>query len=144
MMHKITSQEENNFIKTLEKELNVNLSRVQLKDVHAQIRGIIGVNDKIEKFEENLLDMSSGQLDRYLKICTEILNNDSFRSTVQMLQKSGVMNQLEKMSTEDRKKAVQGFANVLEHRNQVKSTYKVAPTSPKIKGNSDITNGEGR
>ena len=88
--------------------------------------------------------MSSGQLDRYLKICTEILNNDSFRSTVQMLQKSGVMNQLEKMSTEDRKKAVQGFANVLEHRNQVKSTYKVAPTSPKIKGNSDITNGEGR
>ena len=144
MMHKITSQEENNFIKTLEKELNDNLSRVQLKDVHAQIRGIIGVNDKIEKFEENLLDMSSGQLDRYLKICTEILNNDSFRSTVQMLQKSGVMNQLEKMSTEDRKKAVQGFANVLEHRNQVKSTYKVAPTSPKIKGNSDITNGEGR
>lgn len=46
MMHQITTQEENDFITTLEKELKVTLSRVQLKDVHAQIRGIIGVNDK--------------------------------------------------------------------------------------------------
>lgn len=144
MMHQITTQEENDFIRTLEKELKVTLSRVQLKDVHAQIRGIIGVNDKIEKFEENLLDMSNDQLDKYLKVCTEILNNDSFKSTIEMLQNSGVMSQLENMSPENRKKAIQGFSNVLEHRNQVKNTYKVAPTSPKIKGNSDIAKGEGR
>lgn len=144
MMHQITTQEENDFIRTLEKELKVTLSRVQLKDVHSQIRGIIGVNDKIEKFEENLLDMSNDQLDKYLKVCTEILNNDSFKSTIEMLQNSGVMSQLENMSPENREKAIQGFSNVLEHRNQVKNTYKVASTSPKIKGNSDITKGEGR
>ena len=133
-MYELTKEEESDFIKSIEKELGSKLSRMQLKDVHAQVRGIIGINDTIEKFEENLVDIPKERLEKFLDFCTELLNDDSLRGTFEMLQTSGVAKKLKVISPEQRKDIIQGFATVLDHREeQVKNTYQVAPVSPKIK-----------
>lgn len=142
-MHELTKEEESDFIKSIEKELGTKLSRMQLKDVHAQVRGIIGINDTIEKFEENLVDIPKERLEKFLDFCTELLNDDSLRGTFEMLQTSGVAKKLKVISPEQRKDIIQGFATVLDHREeQVKNTYQVAPVSPKIKKNSAISKKE--
>lgn len=142
-MHELTKEEENDFIKSIEKELGTKLSRMQLKDVHAQVRGIIGINDTIEKFEENLVDIPKERLEKFLDFCTELLNDDSLRGTFEMLQTSGVAKKLKVISPEQRKDIIQGFATVLDHREeQVKNTYQVASVSPKIKKNSAINQKE--
>ena len=142
-MRELSKEEENKFIQSIEKELGTKLSRMQLKDVHAQVRGIIGINDTIEKFEENLVDIPKERLEKFLNFCTELLNDDSLRNTFEMLQTSGVAKKLKLISPEQRKDIIQGFATVLDHREeQVKNTYQVASVSPKIKKNSAINQKE--
>ena len=142
-MNELSNEDEDKFIQSIEKELGTKLSRMQLKDVHAQVRGIIGINDTIEKFEENLVDIPKERLEKFLSFCTELLEDDSLRTTFEMLQTSGVAEKLKSISPEQRKNVIRGFDTVLGHREkQVKNTCKVAPISPKIKKNSHINKKE--
>ena len=90
-----------------------------------------------------MVDIPKERLEKFLSFCTELLEDDSLRTTFEMLQTSGVAEKLKSISPEQRKNVIRGFDTVLGHREkQVKNTCKVAPISPKIKKNSHINKKE--
>lgn len=141
-MKELKEDEEDIFIKTIESASGKKLLEDEILDIKAQIKGrVSSTQTKEMQLISEIKKMPNKN--KSIDFLSKILSDKQTLKTFAMLEESGLINQLNLMSEEKRKKSIKSIGEVLEKRKN-----KIAISSIKVKNNLKIDtckiNREGR
>lgn len=127
-MKGIDKEEEETFIKSIQTYSRKQLSKQEIIDIDEQIRG----DSNNVQIKENMLINSIKNIPEKNKresidILSKIVSNSDELETISMLEDSGMIDKLNKMSKEKREKTIEIIENTLDNRKKMKVV-----TPPKI------------
>lgn len=128
---KMDEEQKNKFIKSIQTYSRKQLTRDEIIDIDEQIRGV----SKNSQIKESTIIKAIKELPKQGKndkidMLTEILKNPKMFETIKQMQESGLLEKIESMPTEKRKKTIGIINSTVEKRNK----YKVATKTPEING----------
>lgn len=128
---KMDEEQKNKFIKSIQTYSRKQLTKDEIIDIDEQIRGV----SKNSQIKESAIIKAIKELPKQGKndkidMLTEILKNPKMFETIKQMQESGLLEKIESMPTEKRKKTIGIINSTVEKRNK----YKVATKTPEING----------
>lgn len=128
---KMDEEQKNKFIKSIQTYSRKQLTKDEIIDIDEQIRGV----SKNSQIKESTIIKAIKELPKQGKndkidMLTEILKNPKMFETIKQMQESGLLEKIESMPTEKRKKTIGIINSTVEKRNK----YKVATKTPEING----------